>query len=296
MRLVVKKNDREISDYKFTKGPIHIGRHADSHIFLSDRAVSRHHAVIFETEDGKWVLEDLDSANKTYLDDKEVHRTEIGDNSIIRIADFIIEISMEDVSEGEKDIDLEDTLEKTAYDFDDTSFGRQPQVITRRTDFKHAPEMRFPARRARDFIKATEGICKADSEDEIIATLLEIANSQFDAYHSWCALRAAPAGAMTSHSGRCRDGSRVQFNQIKLNEKITEAIEKKQFLLIPRAPVEMREELGINSVMIGPIISKDSCYGVLYVDNDMSHDHYSLSDLDYMMLLSIHTAAILRNF
>jgi hypothetical protein len=34
----------------------------------------------------------------------------------------------------------------------------------------------------------------------------------------------------------------------------------------------------------------------LYVDNAMDHEHYSLSDLDYLMLLAIHTAAIVENF
>lgn len=296
MRLLVKKNGKEVSDYKFTSGPIHIGRHSDSQIFLSDRAVSRHHAVIFEADDGKWILEDLDSANKTYLNDKEVHKADITDGSVIRIADFTVEISFEEVSETDKDIDLEDTLTKTAFSTENTVSAHQPQVIARRTDFKHAPDMRLPAARAKDFIRATEAICKADSEDEIISALLDISITQFEAYQSWCALRSAPSGVMTSHSGRCRDGSRVQFSNLKLSNKVTEAIEKEQFLLIPRVPVDMREELGINSVMIGPVISKDGCYGVLYVDNDMAHDHYSLSDLDYLMILSIHTAAIIRNF
>lgn len=298
MRLLVKKNGRDVSEYKFTSGPVHIGRHADSQIFLSDRAVSRHHAVIFETDDGKWVIEDLDSANKTYLDDKEVQKAEINDGCLIRIADFTIEITLEKVPEIDKDIDLEDTLTKTAYNLDSTleNKSRRPQVIARRIDIKHAPEMRLPAKRAKDFIQATETICEADTQDEIINSLLEIARSQFDAFHCWCALRNSAVGAMTSHSGRCRDGSRVQFDQIKLNKKITEAIEKQRFLLIPRVPVDIREQLGINSVMIAPVISRDCCYGVLYIDNDMAHNHYSLSDLDYLMILSIHTAAILKNF
>jgi hypothetical protein len=38
------------------------------------------------------------------------------------------------------------------------------------------------------------------------------------------------------------------------------------------------------------------CFGVLYVDNAMDHEQYNLSDLDYLMLLAISTAAILENF
>jgi hypothetical protein len=38
------------------------------------------------------------------------------------------------------------------------------------------------------------------------------------------------------------------------------------------------------------------CFGALYVDNATDHEQYNLSDLDYLMLLAISTAAILENF
>jgi hypothetical protein len=38
------------------------------------------------------------------------------------------------------------------------------------------------------------------------------------------------------------------------------------------------------------------CCGVLYVDNSIDQDYYGLSDLDYLMLLAIHTAAVVENF
>jgi hypothetical protein len=38
------------------------------------------------------------------------------------------------------------------------------------------------------------------------------------------------------------------------------------------------------------------CFGAIYIDNATDHEHYTLSDLDYLMLLSIHTATVLKNF
>jgi predicted component of type VI protein secretion system len=297
MRLTVKKDGNQIGDFDFAKGPIHIGRHTDSHIFLSDRSVSRHHAIIFNTEDGKWLIEDLNSANKTYLNDKQIQKEEVVNGSVIKVGDFILEVSIEEKSEAVQAATLEDTLSKTAYNEDALiEKAGQFQVIVRRTDFEHAPDMRLPAKRVKDFIKAAEAICKANNHDDLISALLDVANSQFSAFHSWVALRNVPAGSMTAHGGRQRDGSRMQFSEVACNDKITEAIEKKQFMLLPRMPVEIRDKQKINSAMVGPIICKDGCFGVVYVDNDMSHEHYSLSDLDYLMLISIHTAAILRNF
>ena len=100
---------------------------------------------------------------------------------------------------------------------------------------------------------------------------------------------------MTCHAGKSRAGPAVDINQLKLKEKINEAIDKKQFLLIPQvsAPTDTEK---IRSALIAPVMDPSGCFGVLYVDNKMDHEHYTLSDLDYLMLLTIHTAAIVENF
>ena len=59
---------------------------------------------------------------------------------------------------------------------------------------------------------------------------------------------------------------------------------------------ELEEKERIRSAMISSIIRPAGCYGVLYVDNAMVHKHYSLSDLDYLMLIAMHTAAVLKKF
>jgi len=294
MLLVVKQNDRTMSEFRFAKGPIYIGRHAHSQIFLPHGAVSRQHAVIFSTEDGKWLVEDLDSANKTYLNDEAVHKAEIKTGDCLRIVDFTIEINLQDGAEVEKPVDSEDTLTKTAYDVEATLTTPPHDIIVRKTDAGHAPAMRLPAKRATDFSEATEAICKAEGLDELLLTLLSIVLKQFSAFRAWCALRGEPAGPMTYHAGKRRDGSKVDLSEIKLNEKVTQAVEKGQFLVLPRVSAQIEEQERIRSAMIAPIMRPKGCFGVLYVDNAMDQTHYSLSDLDYLMLLAMHTAAVLE--
>jgi len=58
---------------------------------------------------------------------------------------------------------------------------------------------------------------------------------------------------------------------------------------------------GINTprvppAMIAPIMDPSGCFGVLYVDNAGEKQYYTLSDLDYLMLLAIHAAAIVETF
>ncbi len=286
MRLVVKQNGRTVNEFRFTKGPIYIGRHEDSQVFLPDRAVSRQHAVIFNTQDGKWMVEDLDSANKTYLNDQAIHKVDIKTGDCIRVTDYTIEINLEDTAETEKPARLEDTLAAPSGGL---------QIIERKLDTADAPPIRLPAQRGMDLLQAIEAVGQAGNLDELLLALLDITSKQLGTYHNWCALRDKPTGPMTCHAGRSRDGKTLELGNIKLNEKVNEMVEKSQFLLFIFSRDMSKEKKGqIRSVVIAPIIGPAGCFGVIYANNTFRDDHYNLSDLDYLMLLGMQTATALQ--
>lgn len=291
MRLIVKKDGQTINDFRFERGPVYIGRHEHSQIFLPDRAVSRQHAAIFATQDGTWVLEDLDSANKTFLNDKAIHKAPIKTGDCIRIGDFEVEVTL-DADAGEP-IHLEDTLMPAPREPGPASAAPAREIIVRKPDVERAPDINLPAGRVKDFLQATEAICKSNGPDEVLKTLLSIALKQFRGSHSWCALRSLPEGPMTVHAGKSRDGGTLELAEIKVHKKISYAIENQEFLLLPRFLLQDGKPC---SAMIAPIIDPSGCFGVLYVDNAGEKRYYTLSDLDYLMLLAIHTAAIVENF
>ena len=295
MRLVVKRNDQVINEFQFDRGPVYIGRHAHSQVFLHDRAVSRQHAAIFTSQEGKWVVEDLDSANKTYLNDKAIHKADIKTGDSIRIADFIIEVNLEAETRKEKSIHLADTLMPTSRKTSAALTDPSREIIIRKSDTERAADITIPSKRVKDFMQATEEICRANGLEGLIRALLDISLRQFRGYHSWCALRNQPAGPMNCHAGKCRDGHGVSLNDLKLKEKINQSVETKQFTLVPKASAPT-EENRIRSALIAPVVDPTGCFGVLYIDNSMDHGQYTLSDLDYLMLIAIHTAAIIENF
>jgi len=291
MRLVVKQSDGNTKELQFTEGPISIGRGTNNHVFLPDRGVSREHAVISSTEDGKWMVEDLDSSNKTYLNDKAIRKAEIKHGDCLRITDFTLEIILEENVQTEEPIYSEDTLHLEA-----ALTVPKHETVVRRPDAQHAPAMRLAAKRLTDFSKATERISETGGLDELLLTLLDITLKQFNAYHVWCALRKQPTGPMTCHAGKRQDGAPVQLNELQLSEKITQAVEKGQFFVLPSVSAQVEEKGRIRSAMVAAIMRPTGCFGVLYADNAMIHEHYSLSDLDYLMLIAMHTAAIMKKF
>jgi pSer/pThr/pTyr-binding forkhead associated (FHA) protein len=289
MRLVIKHKNGSTKEFQFVEGPISIGRAADSHVFLPDRTVSKQHAVISTTEDGKWTVEDNDSANKTYLNDEAVRKAEIKTGDCIRITDFTIEIYLEDKTEADKAVEMEDTLNLEA-----ALTTPKHETVVRKPDAQHAPAMRLAARRLSDFSQATDTIAGVNNLEELLVTLLNITLKQFSAFHVWCALREQPSGPMTYHAGKGRDGRAVELSDLILSDKINQAVEKGQSLVLPRVAADVEGQERIRSAMIAAVVAPAGCYGVLYVDNAMKHEHYSLSDLDYLMLLAMHTAAVLK--
>lgn len=64
-----------------------IGRNPDSHLFLDDVTVSRHHARIIRDAAG-FLIEDLNSLNGTYVNRRRVERHHLGDGDELQIGKF----------------------------------------------------------------------------------------------------------------------------------------------------------------------------------------------------------------
>ncbi|HIJ54335.1 MAG TPA: FHA domain-containing protein [Planctomycetes bacterium] len=287
MRFVVKHTNGAAKEFQFMEGPVSIGRAADSHILLPDAAVSRQHAQIQSSKEGKWVVKDMDSAGKTYLNGKAIHEAEIKTGDCLQITDFTIEIDLEAGAAVPEPIHQEDThLEASlAVPLHET--------VVRRPDAAHAPAMRLPSKRLTDFSHAAEVIQQAGSLEELLHTLVDINLEQFSAFHSWCGLREQPAGEIIYQAGKRRDGQKVELSEIQLQQKITQAVKRRQSLVLPRVSAQVEEKERIRSAVITAILRQKGCFGVLYVDNAMIHEHYSLSDLDYLMLIAINAAAVM---
>lgn len=290
MRLVLKQKDGETKEFQFASGPIQIGRAADSHVFLPDRTVSKKHATLL-CDDGKWEVRDLDSANKTYLNGEAVRQAEVKTGDAIRITEFTLEVNLDDHVEADPATEFEDTLNLEAG-----LATPMHETVVRKPDAGHAPAMRLPAKRLSDFSQACDTICKSENLEDLLVSLLNIGVQQFSAFHTWCALREQPNGPMTYHAGKRRDGQPVELGELMLADKINHAVERAQSLVLPRVAADLESKERIRSALIAAICGPAGCYGVIYVDNAMVHDHYTLGDLDYLMIVAMHTAAVLKKF
>jgi hypothetical protein len=286
MRVVVKQLGNLINELTFDEGPIYLGRQAGTQVHLPHLSVSRQHAVIYSTQDGKWFAEDLGSSNKTYLNDGAIRKAEIKDGDLLRIANYTVEIHLKDEFGTGRPIDMADTLKAVVHG---------PQTVIRKVDAKDAPDIKMPPRRGRDFIQAVANISTRRNTDELLSALLDLVMKQFGAFHLWIGLRKETTGPMTSYSGKKRSGESLKLNDLMLQEAVNNSLEKSEYVLIPHVPRQKGYE-RIRSAVMAPILGTKGCYGVIYTDNAMDHEHYSLTDLDYLMLLSIHAGVLIESF
>jgi pSer/pThr/pTyr-binding forkhead associated (FHA) protein len=84
-KLLLKFNAAVIKEIPFDKDAISVGRKPDNDIVVDNPAISGHHCKIAKNGDA-YVLEDLDSTNGTYVNEKRVQKADLKNNDVIGIA------------------------------------------------------------------------------------------------------------------------------------------------------------------------------------------------------------------
>jgi len=85
---------RPIRSYTFNQARISIGRDPESDVFLDNTGISREHAIIERTPGG-YMVEDLGSANGTFLNEQPVRKDYVGQDDVIQIGKFALWMGVE---------------------------------------------------------------------------------------------------------------------------------------------------------------------------------------------------------
>jgi hypothetical protein len=89
-QIEIRSDGESLSVQSFGAGRIIIGRSPDNEIYVKSKFVSRHHAQLVSDDDG-CVIEDLNSTNGVFIDEKQVkkHRLKNGETVSLGVHDLV---------------------------------------------------------------------------------------------------------------------------------------------------------------------------------------------------------------
>jgi hypothetical protein len=232
------------------------------------------------------MIKDLHSTNKTYLNGKVIGEALIETGDRIQVGDYVVEVDLEEDSATNRLVPLEDTR---------APVSRGPQFIIRTLDAEHAPAIRVPAQRAKDLHEVLGKVARAGGSPETLEVMLDVLIGQFHASRVWCSFRYDADGIFEEQGGLTDTGDPYDLESDALQKRIEQACVNREFLLLSHIEQQPSRERA-QSVIIAPIVAGDGNLGVICVEGKPDRTPFTMSDLDYAMLLSINLGIILENF
>ncbi len=295
MRLLVKRGFSLLHDMRFSDGPIYIGRLSRCKVYLPDRNVSRQHAVIYTTDDGIWMVQDLESANCTTLNGRPISKMPLHEGDTIGIADFALEVHFEpesDLRTHSAPLELDDTIMDSRVEiptiFETAREGSKPLHIS--------------SQRLHDFYQFVLALSKKDDQEQLLIALTKILIEQFSAYHVWGGLREMTNGPLTCYCGRNRNNEQISLDALMGKNIIKQALANENYILLPNFADYFEPDdskavglAQIKSAMAAPIFSPVGVFGVIYINNGIDQIAFNRHDMDYLTLLSVYVAALVEH-
>jgi predicted component of type VI protein secretion system len=89
-RLSLKFEDRVLQEVTLTRGVVTIGRQPDNLVCIDNPIVSGYHARIF-WENDRYFLEDIESFNGTYLNNRRIRKEALNDGDVVLIGKHVLQ-------------------------------------------------------------------------------------------------------------------------------------------------------------------------------------------------------------
>ncbi len=100
LRIRVTLKGRPVRTCAFNKEEISVGRNPDADLFLDNPGISREHLKLKRQADGNYRVQDLGSANGTFLNEKPANNQILHNNDVLEIGKFGLWISYDEDRRG----------------------------------------------------------------------------------------------------------------------------------------------------------------------------------------------------
>jgi hypothetical protein len=281
MHIIIEKNGEKQDEVSIENGPVYIGRQIGSKIFLPDLGVSRRHAMLYNLNRNEWFIEDLNSSNKTLVNNDEITKCRLVSGDSIKICDFTLCVEIENKKDSEPSIHLDDTISHSHYEL---------KTITRKLSNDESPLVRISHQRVEQLRKNLSEMISIADIDTLLEYSVKQLLRQMHAAHSWVGIFEQDLSLFKSH-GRNIDTRKLDFESIALKDQINTAINEEEHILVPRILQPVGQNKNLRSAIITSFKLKNGYKGAAYIDNTREHEHYTIIDLDFLMIINTMLAA-----
>ncbi len=285
--------------------PVVLGRDSEQ-IPLSDRTVSRHHARL--RPDGEsWILEDLRSANGTYLNNTRVRsaiRLKHGDQIKIG-ATLLVYTGDASVSPPSRSGNIRDRI-----DLDVSSANLDSAILSSISSDESViiagPELTEAARAWRVMSELTSAIGAMIDPEQLLERVMDLIFEELPVDRGFILLYDREGEELVPHVVRYRRGLRTQKTKVTISKRIIQhVLDRRESVLCTNAMTDKRfagdaaqdsiHDFGIQSVICAPIMARDLLMGVLHIDCTASAHSYTQEQLRLMSAIGQMTGLVIQN-
>jgi two-component system NtrC family sensor kinase len=280
--------------------PQMIGRSAES-LPLTDTTVSRRHAEL-TPDNGKWFLRDLESANGTFVNGELIHgRVELAPGDQVRCGDTLL---LFNISPERDRSDVISLLDDERFETTIEGEERVPVVPGmpiaqgepgRSSDSQSAAHLKL-------IYELTDLPARCANPQELLDRVMDLVFRELNPERGFILLqrgptdRATPAVVRYATRPKTRDDGRIPVSRTIVEHTLTH----RQGVLSTNAMNDSRfrsgdsvQEYGIRSAICVPIVHGERVYGVIHVDNSLSHATFTEAQLKLMTAIGQHAGLAL---
>lgn len=264
---------------------ITIGRSSSNNLILSDPTVSRNHAKVVFAE-GEYIILDLGSKNGTQVNDIRINKITLKDNDRIRIGNTTLVFRTE-------------AKLQVFYLKKDTDIVKSSSII------KPLPSSAELYTKEHKKLQIVYNISKAISaildHEKLVEKVMELLFDIIEAERILIILKDQSTGKLIPKMAKRRDGSlekEMTVSQTMVNRVVSEGLS----VLVSDAQHDERFKQaqslilkGVRSVMCVPLWSKETIFGLLYVDSHAIKSMFCEEDLDLLTAIGNQVAVALEN-
>jgi len=275
--------------------PQMIGRSAES-LPLTDTTVSRRHAEL-TPDNGAWFLRDLESANGTFVNGEMIHgRFELTPGDQVRCGDtlFLFNIGPED--------DRTDVISMLDAETLDTTIEGQQHASGYLSPMVKPSDAQAAIAHLKLIYELTALPARCANPQELLDRVMDLVFRELNPERGFMLMqrgpgdRPTPAVVRYKNRPRTRDDGRIPVSRTIVEHTLTH----RTGVLSTNAMNDSRfqsgdsvQEYGIRSAICVPMVHGERVYGVIHVDNSLSHSTFTEAQLKLMTAIGQHAGLAL---